>query len=113
MSTCGPGSSCGADLVSGPEAPASKSSEELKHDWQRQKDAVKKVMEDEDAWLHVAYIYIWARVKDMSFKIKEDGTIDRRDNIGRLVSKLNEATAGPPIEFVKDPSGSWVRKEVA
>jgi hypothetical protein len=90
---------------------STKTWEELKHDWELQKERVKTVLEDEDAWIHVAYIYISTQTKKMNFKINKNGTIDRRENIGRLVAKLYEATSGRLLEFIKDSNGNWIRKE--
>lgn len=85
--------------------------EEIRRSPLLQRTAIEKVLKDEDVWVHVAYIYIHSQVKKQNFRIKKDGTIDVRGNIGRLVVKLQAATGHPSIQFEKDAEGHWIRKE--
>jgi hypothetical protein len=85
--------------------------EEMRYSWLLQSTAIEQVLRDEDAGIHVAYIYTIEMIKFPPFKIRKDGTPDRRDNRGRLVVKLARVLRLKPLQFVKEPDGTWIWKE--
>jgi hypothetical protein len=72
----------------------SKAPEDWKATMARRRERVKAILEEEDAYVHVAMNYISGQMRSGDLCFRKDGTPDRRGNRERLVVKLNEALDG-------------------
>ncbi len=78
-------------------------------DWKatmaRRRERVKAILEEEDAYVHVAMNYISGQMRSGDLRFRKDGMPDRRGNRERLVVKLNEALDGAMRVNAKDWPG--------
>ena len=83
--------------------------EKAPEDWKamtaRRRERVKAILEEEDAYVHVAMNYISGQMRAGDLRFRKDGTPDRRGNRERLVVKLNEALDGAMRINAKDWPG--------
>jgi hypothetical protein len=76
-------------LAADPRAP-----DDWKATMARRRERVKAILEEEDAYVHVAMNYISGQMRSGDLHFRKDGTPDRRGNRERLVVELNEALDG-------------------
>lgn len=68
----------------------------------RQKAArIREVLEEEDAWVHVALLYVNDRLKDGNLHLRKDAAPDTRRGTERLVTRLNLALGDSGYDLVE------------
>jgi len=77
----------------------------MNEDWKSERERVKAVLEEEDAWNHLAFIYLIHMENSGKYNLifKKDGTLNRSYNIPRLIAKLRETMGLEPMERLSIP----------
>lgn len=83
----------------------------MSYDHAATKKELMDILEKEDALIHVVFNYTLQQIKEQSFSIRTDGHPDLRDRRGRFIIELARILDLRPVEFEKQPDGTWKWKE--